>query len=89
MIESSLLITAAAHLAELTDYLDLDGHLLIRNDPFQGVVVRGGCLSLAAAPERTGLQVVSRLSGVCGENATRPGHESAIQRGHDRDDWSS
>ena len=29
MIESSLLITAAAHLAELTDYLDLDGNVEI------------------------------------------------------------
>jgi L-alanine-DL-glutamate epimerase-like enolase superfamily enzyme len=63
MIESSLLITAAAHLADLTDYLDLDGHLLIRNDPFQGVAVTEGVLSLAAAPERLGLQVAARGSG--------------------------
>ena len=28
MIETSILINAAAHLAELTDYLDLDGNLL-------------------------------------------------------------
>src|SRR5713226_7414178 len=32
MIESSLAITAAAHLTPLVDYADLDGHLLIDND---------------------------------------------------------
>ncbi|AXA36725.1 L-alanine-DL-glutamate epimerase [Candidatus Sumerlaea chitinivorans] len=37
MIESSLGITAAAHLGPAVDYLDLDGHLLIANDPFAGV----------------------------------------------------
>ena len=37
MIESSLLITAAAQLAPLIDYADLDGHLLIARDPFLGV----------------------------------------------------
>ena len=33
MIESSVLISAAAHLAELTNHLDIDGNLLIKNDP--------------------------------------------------------
>lgn len=37
MIESSLLITAAAHLTPLLDYADLDGNLLISHDPFAGV----------------------------------------------------
>jgi len=37
MVESSLGITAAAHLAPLVDYLDLDGHLLTTDDPFTGV----------------------------------------------------
>lgn len=60
MIESSLLITAAAHLAELTDYLDLDGNLLITNDPFLGVSSVRGVLSFANAPTKTGLQVVAR-----------------------------
>jgi L-alanine-DL-glutamate epimerase-like enolase superfamily enzyme len=58
MIESSILISAAAHLAELTDYLDLDGNLLITNDPFRGVRCEGGGLSFATAPAATGLQVV-------------------------------
>lgn len=39
MIESSLGITAAAHLAALCDYVDLDGHLLVADDPFRGVSV--------------------------------------------------
>jgi len=37
MIETSVLISAAAHLAELCDYLDIDGNLLITNDPYIGV----------------------------------------------------
>jgi L-alanine-DL-glutamate epimerase-like enolase superfamily enzyme len=37
MIESSVLITAAAHLAPLVDYADLDGALLLARDPFRGV----------------------------------------------------
>lgn len=37
MIESSVLISAAAHLAPLADYADLDGNLLIKDDPFRGV----------------------------------------------------
>lgn len=36
MIESSVLITAAAHLAPLVDYADLDGALLLARDPFRG-----------------------------------------------------
>lgn len=39
MIESSVLITAAAHLAPLVDYADLDGNLLISDDPFLGVKI--------------------------------------------------
>lgn len=60
MIESSVLISAAAHLAELTDYLDLDGNLLITNDPYRGVSCRDGVLSFADAPAPAGLQVAVR-----------------------------
>lgn len=60
MIESSLLISAAAHLAELADYLDLDGNLLITNDPFEGVRTERGVLSFAQAPEPAGLRVRPR-----------------------------
>ena len=46
MIESSLAITAAAHLTPLLDYADLDGHLLVDDDPFTGVKVVEGKLVL-------------------------------------------
>lgn len=60
MIETSVLITAGAQVAELTDYLDLDGNLLITNDPYSGVVTQRGILSLAQAPVAHGLQVRAR-----------------------------
>ncbi len=47
MIESSLAITAAAHLTPLVDYADLDGNLLIENDPYLGVKVEDGKLILS------------------------------------------
>lgn len=60
MIESSVLISAGAHLAELADYLDLDGNLLITNDPYQGVTAEKGVMSFKAAAEKTGLRVKAR-----------------------------
>ena len=42
MIESSVAISAAAHLAPYVDWADLDGNLLISNDPFRGVKVEKG-----------------------------------------------
>lgn len=50
MISSSLSITAAAHLSPLVDYPDLDGNLLLANDPFEGVQVRDGWLILPEGP---------------------------------------
>jgi L-Ala-D/L-Glu epimerase len=60
MIETSVLISAAAHLAELADYLDLDGSILITNDPYEGVTAEKGILSFAAAKEKHGLRVTPR-----------------------------
>ena len=60
MIETSVLISAGAHLAELADHLDLDGNLLVENDPFVGVTAQGGILSFAEAPSPTGLRVSPR-----------------------------
>ena len=57
MIESSVLISAGAHLAELADYLDLDGNLLITNDPYRGATTAKGVLSFRDAPEKWGLRV--------------------------------
>ena len=54
MIESSLGITAAAHLTPLVDYADLDGNLLIANDPYTGVTLDKGKLIL---PNRPGIGV--------------------------------
>ena len=42
MVESSLAITAAAHLSPLVDFADLDGNLLITDDPFAGATIVGG-----------------------------------------------
>jgi L-Ala-D/L-Glu epimerase len=52
MISSSVSVTAAAHLSPLVDYADLDGNLLISNDPFHGVRVVNGKLVL---PQKPGL----------------------------------
>ncbi len=57
MIESSVAVSAAAHLSPLVDYADLDGNLLISNDPFAGVGVEHGRLILS---ERAGLGVSER-----------------------------
>ncbi len=57
MIESSVAITAAAHLTPLVDYADLDGNLLISDDPYVGVTVDKGKLVLPAGP---GLGVAPR-----------------------------
>ncbi len=54
-IESSVGVTAAAHLAPLCDYADLDGPLLIKNDPYRGLVYDGANLTL---PDGPGLGVV-------------------------------
>ncbi len=57
MIESSVAISAAAHLSPLVDYADLDGNLLIANDPFSGATVEHGRLVLSNRP---GLGVTER-----------------------------
>ena len=50
MVSSSCAVTAAAHLSPLVDYADLDGNLLIANDPYTGVTVKKGKLILPKAP---------------------------------------
>jgi L-alanine-DL-glutamate epimerase-like enolase superfamily enzyme len=57
MIETSLGITASAHLAPLVDWADLDGNLTVVNDPFAGVRVEHGRLVLPGGP---GLGVTPR-----------------------------
>jgi L-alanine-DL-glutamate epimerase-like enolase superfamily enzyme len=50
MIETSVAITAGAHLSPLLDYADLDGNILTTNDPYRGAVVREGRLVLPTGP---------------------------------------
>ena len=54
-VESSVSVTAAAHLAPLCDYADLDGPLLIKNDPYRGLKYAGAKFTL---PGRPGLGLV-------------------------------
>ncbi len=50
MVETSAGVTAAAHLAPLCDYVDLDGPLLIKNDPFRGLQYQGANIRLSKNP---------------------------------------
>jgi L-alanine-DL-glutamate epimerase-like enolase superfamily enzyme len=56
MVESSLALSAAAQLAPLVDYLDLDGHWLVSDDPFAGAPRERGEIRLS---ERPGLGVIA------------------------------
>ena len=58
MIESSIGVTAAAHLAPLADWIDLDGHLYVANDDYEGIAYdENGHMIL---PVRPGLGVTAR-----------------------------
>ncbi len=54
MVESSVGIAAGCHIASVCDYIDLDGNLLVTNDPYEGLVLSGGSWQL---PEGFGLGV--------------------------------
>lgn len=58
MIESSVAVAAAAHISPLVDYADLDGNLLISNDPFKGLSVKNGKIAL---PNKPGLGVAGSV----------------------------
>lgn len=62
MIETNASIAAAAHLAPLLDYADLDGSLLLDSDPFTGVDLAGGDIDLAGL-DRPGTGARSRTGG--------------------------
>ncbi|MCA9934133.1 MAG: dipeptide epimerase [Ardenticatenaceae bacterium] len=58
MVETSLGVTAMAHLSGLAEWLDLDGPLLIGNDPFSGVTFdKQARLHL---PQRPGIGAILR-----------------------------
>lgn len=56
-IESSIGMTAAAHLSPLVDYADLDGHLLLQHDPWRGAKLDNGRV---VPPDKPGLGVALR-----------------------------
>jgi len=49
MIESSVGIASMAQLTPLVDYVDLDGHLLVANDPYEGARCVAGRIALTEA----------------------------------------
>ena len=57
MVETSLGISAAAHISGLVDFVDLDGAMLLADDPYTGPVYENGRILL---PEKTGLGVEPR-----------------------------
>jgi L-alanine-DL-glutamate epimerase-like enolase superfamily enzyme len=50
MIESQLGVAAAAQIASLADWADLDGHLLLADSPFEGLLLRDGRVLPSSAP---------------------------------------
>lgn len=50
MTETSLAVSAAAQLAPLADWVDLDGNLLIDNDIFSGMTIKEGRVVLPSTP---------------------------------------
>lgn len=55
MTETSCAVTAAAQLAPMVDWADLDGNLLIANDPFDGIKIVDGQVTI---PDRPGIGVM-------------------------------
>ncbi|MHB9287767.1 dipeptide epimerase [Halobacteriales archaeon Cl-PHB] len=59
MVEPNAAIAASHHLAPLVEYADLDGSLLLADDPFDGVPLRDGVVDLREV-ERPGTGAVER-----------------------------
>ena len=57
MTETSCAVTAAAQLSPLVDWCDLDGNLLISNDPFEGLKIVDGKVTL---PEKPGIGIIKK-----------------------------
>lgn len=55
MTETSCGVSAAAQLSPMVDWADLDGNLLISNDPFKGITVKEGKVIL---PDQPGIGVI-------------------------------
>ncbi len=55
MTETSCAVSAAAHLSPMVDWADLDGNLLIANDPYEGMKIVNGKITL---PRRPGIGLI-------------------------------
>lgn len=64
MTETSCAVSAAAQLASLADWADLDGNLLISNDPFEGVKVENGMIRVPRDRAGVGIVKVSAIEGL-------------------------
>ena len=58
MTETSCAVSAAAQLSPLADFADLDGNLLIANDPYEGMKVVKGKIELN---ERPGIGIIDSI----------------------------
>ncbi len=61
MTETSCAVTAAAHLSPLADWCDLDGNLLISNDPFEGLKITDGKVTLPVSKPGIGVEKIKNL----------------------------
>jgi L-alanine-DL-glutamate epimerase-like enolase superfamily enzyme len=50
MVETSLAISAAAHISGLVDFVDLDGAMLLADDPYEGLIYDTGRIVLSGRP---------------------------------------
>jgi L-alanine-DL-glutamate epimerase-like enolase superfamily enzyme len=50
MVETSLGISAAAQISGLVDFVDLDGAMLLADDPFEGHIYEDGRIFLSEEP---------------------------------------
>jgi len=57
MLETNIGNSAAAHLAGFADFLDLDSSYLLAGDPFEGIIIKEGKISI---PDRNGIGVWRR-----------------------------
>ena len=56
MVESMASLAGSCHLAPLLDYADLDGSLLLADDPYHGVPMPDGRIDLSAVEAGTGVE---------------------------------
>ncbi|MFT3739376.1 MAG: enolase C-terminal domain-like protein [Breznakibacter sp.] len=60
MTETSCAVSAAAQLAPKADWADLDGNLLITNDPYSGMLIVDGKVALNDGPG-IGIKVAKKM----------------------------